>query len=235
MKKIKLLFIEDDVSFALVTKGSLELTGLYDVQLASNGEEGLLAYQHFCPDVIVSDIEMPVLNGMEMIRKIRRKDEEIPILFATGRTSARDVLDGYQLKVDNFIKKPFLPDELNAHIQAIMKRILKSRAEKIEEIAYIGNYIFIIETRSLHWKEGELKLTKRESSILQRLYEKRNSLVKRDELLDELWGMNNFFTSRSLDVFITKLRKYLANDPSLRIENVRKEGLILRTQGLTQK
>jgi Response regulators consisting of a CheY-like receiver domain and a winged-helix DNA-binding domain len=228
MKKIKLLFVEDDASFAFVTKGSLELTGLYDIRLASNGKEGLLAYQDFCPDVIVSDIELPVLDGMEMVRKIRQKDEEIPILFATGRTSARDVLDGYQLKVDNFIKKPFLPDELNEHIQAIMRRIFKSKSEKSKGTVYIGNYIFIIETRFLHWKEGGLKLTKRESLILQRLYEKRNSLVKRDELLDELWETNDFFSSRSLDVFITKLRKYLANDPSLQIKTIRQEGLILQ-------
>ena len=228
MEKIKLLFVEDDFSFGFVTKGSLELTGLYEVRLASNGKDGLDAYHDFRPDVIVSDIEMPVLNGMDMIREIRRKDEEVPILFATGRTSAQDVLDGYQLKVDNFIKKPFLPDELNAHIQAIIKRVLKSKTEKIKGKIHLGNYTFIIETRSLYWKEEGLKLTDRESKILQRLYEKKNCLVKRDELLNELWGINDFFTSRSLDVFISKLRKYLANDPSVQIENIRKEGLILR-------
>lgn len=228
MEKIKLLFVEDDSSFAFVTKGSLELTGLYEIELASNGKEGLEAYQNFQPDVIVSDIEMPVLNGMEMIRKIRQKDEDIPILFATGRTSARDVLEGYQLKVDNFIKKPFIPDELNAHIQAIMKRVQKDKVEKTKEKISIGDYIFVVETRSLHWKENVLRLTDRESKILQRLCAKKNNLLKRDDLLNELWGMNDFFTSRSLDVFITKLRKYLANDPSVQIETIRKEGLILK-------
>ena len=228
MKKIKLLFVEDDFSFAFVTKGSLELTGQYEVQLASNGKEGLEAYYDFRPDVIVSDIEMPVLNGMEMIRKIRQQNEDIPILFATGRTSARDVLEGYRLHVDNFIKKPFLPDELNAHIQAIRKRVRKDKEKNASEKIPIGEYTFIFESQSLLWKEKTYKLTNREAKILYKLWEKRESLLRRDELLIELWGMNDFFTSRSLDVFIAKLRKYLAKDPSIRIETIRKEGLILK-------
>jgi len=227
MGKIKLLLVEDDSLFAFVTKGSLELTGLYEVCLASNGEEGLALYEQFRPDIIVSDIEMPVLNGLEMIRKIRKKDEDVSIIFATGRTSAQDVLDGYQLGVDNFIKKPFLPDELSAHIQAVMKRIGKNKLKPIRETIYLGEYTFTVKTRTLYRESKSRKLTERESRILRMLYEKKNNLIRRDELLNELWGRSDFYTSRSLDVFISKLRKYLSNDPSIRIETIRMEGLTL--------
>jgi DNA-binding response OmpR family regulator len=228
MDKIKLLFVEDDASFAFVTKGSLELSGLYEVQTASNGKEGLAAYETFKPDVIVSDIEMPVLDGMEMIRQIRQIDSYIPVLFATGRTSAQDVLDGYKLNVDNFIKKPFLPEELNAHVQAIFKR---TRVIPInggcKNIVPIGQYVFNVDRQLLQWKYETHKLTSREADILSRLYEQKEDLVKRENLLEELWGTNDFFTSRSLDVFINSLRKYLSHDPNIKIETVRGKGLRL--------
>jgi DNA-binding response OmpR family regulator len=228
MDKIKLLFVEDDVSFAFVTKGSLELSGMYEVQTASNGKEGLAAFDSFKPDVIVSDIEMPVLNGMEMIKQIRLKDEFIPILFATGRTNAQDVLDGYRLNVDNFIKKPFLPEELSAHIQAIFKRtrIIPLSGNNANAIS-LGQYVFNTDRQLLQWQHETYKLTSREAQILSKLYEQKGNLVKRDCLLEELWGINDFFTSRSLDVFIASLRKYLSNDSSIRIETVRGQGLRL--------
>jgi DNA-binding response OmpR family regulator len=228
MEKIKLLFVEDDVSFAFVIKGSLELSGVYAVQTASNGKEGLEVFETFKPDVIVSDIEMPVLDGMEMIKQIRQKNEFIPILFATGRTNAQDVLDGYKLNVDNFIKKPFLPEELNAHIQAIFKRTrIISLSGNSKNIVSVGQYIFNIDRQLLQWQYETYKLTSREAEILSRLYEQKGDLVKRDCLLEELWGINDFFTSRSLDVFIAALRKYLSHDPNILIETIRGKGLRL--------
>jgi DNA-binding response OmpR family regulator len=228
MDKVKLLFVEDDASFAFVIKGSLELSGLYQVYTASDGKEGLDAYDTFQPDVIVSDIEMPVLNGMEMIRKIRQKDQYTPILFATGRTNAQDVLDGYKLNVDNFIKKPFLPEELSAHIQAILKRTRNALAIfNQKELITMGEYVFNVDRQLLQWKNEIFKLTNRETQVLWKLYEQKGELVKRENLLEELWGINDFFTSRSLDVFIASLRKYLSNDPKIFIETVRGKGLKL--------
>lgn len=227
MKKIKLLFVEDDISFAFIVKGSLELTGLYDVRLAYDGMEGLNAYYEFNPEIIVSDIQMPVLNGMEMIQKIRCYDSDVAIMLATGLTSTRDVLEGYKLDIDNFIKKPFLPDELDAHIRAVIKRLRKEKIRELETV-YIGIYSFDLETHLLYLGENKYKLTSRECKILKSLYKRKNHLVKRKELLNKLWGVNDFYSSRSLDVFINKLRKYLENDPSIQIDTVRKEGLILR-------
>jgi len=227
MEKIKLLFVEDDVSFAYIVKGSLELTGVYQIQTAFNGKEGLDEYYMFKPDIIVADIEMPVMDGMEMVAQIRKTDETVPIMFATGYTNAQYVLDGYKLNVDNFIKKPFLPEELNAHIQAVLKRLRMLPGVNDAEQIRIGNFVFDSDKQYLQCKNRKQKLTARETMVLHKLYEKKGNVVKRDELLEELWGMNDFFTSRSLDVFINSLRKYLSLDPNINIETIRGKGLVL--------
>ena len=227
MEKIKLLFVEDDTSFAYIVKGSLELTGIYQVQTAFNGKEGLNAYYSFNPDVIVSDIEMPEIDGMEMVSQIRKVNEAIPILLASGYTNAQYVLDGYKLNVDNFIKKPFLPEELNAHIQAVLKRSrMLSNLNNTDSI-YLGDYVFNTDKQYLQYKNTKYKLTARETKILYKLYENRGNVVNRGELLEELWGMNDFFTSRSLDVYINSLRKYLSLDSKIGIETIRGKGLVL--------
>ena len=227
MEKIKLLFVEDDVSFAFIVKGSLELTGIYEVETAFNGKEGLDSYYSFNPDVIVADIEMPVMDGMEMIAKIRKNDEIIPILFATGYTNARHVLDGYKLNVDNFIKKPFLPEELGAHIQAVLKRSRMSLNNNNSDNIYLGDYVFNTDKQYLQYKNIKKKLSVRGTKILYKLYENRGNVVRRNELLEELWGMNDFFTSRSLDVYINTLRKHLSLDSKINIETIRGKGLVL--------
>jgi len=226
MEKTKLLFVEDDVSFAFIIKGSLELTGIYQVQTASDGKEGLDAYYSFNPDVIVADIEMPVMNGMEMIEQIRKNDKMIPILFATGHTNAQKVLDGYKLNVDNFIKKPFLPEELGAHIQAVLKRSRIPSNNNTDNI-YMGDYVFNTDKQYLQHKNVKKKLSVRETKILHKLYENRGNVVKRDEFLEELWGTNDFYTSRSLDVYVNTLRKSLSLDPKISIETIRSKGLVL--------
>ncbi|MDR2804498.1 MAG: response regulator transcription factor [Dysgonamonadaceae bacterium] len=228
MEKIKLLFVEDDPSFSFIIKGSLELTGMYEVCLASNGKEGLKAYDSFVPDIIASDIEMPIMDGLQMVQLIRQKNGNIPIVFATGRTSAQDVVEGYRLNVDNFIKKPFIPEELDAHIQAILKRI-KERiiiANNSKEV-FLGEYTFNMATHILQWHNEKQKMTPREADILWLLYENKNQVVKRSFLLEKLWGISDFFTSRSLDVFTTSLRKYLSFDPNIQIETIHREGLKL--------
>lgn len=226
MEKIKLLFVEDDASFAFVIKGSLELTGDYEVYDASDGKIGLTIFHSTPLDIIVSDIEMDGMDGMEMVKLIREKNQDIPILFATGRTSAEDVLKGYELSVDNFIKKPYLPNELDAHIKAILKRLKKQQLLQAGSEIHIGKYTFDIHTHILS-KEQSRKLTQREAAILMKLYNRKGDVVKREEILEEFWGRNDFFTSRSLDVFISSLRKYLSCDDSVEIQTIRGEGLKL--------
>jgi DNA-binding response OmpR family regulator len=228
MVKTKLLFVEDDVTFSYVIKNSLELSGKYEIQTASDGKEGLEMYRSFDPDVIVTDIEMPILDGMEMVKKIRDKDESVPILLASGHTNANNVLKGYRLNADNFIKKPYIPEELDAHIQAILRRIKNSIIiYEGKDIISIGEYIFNRDKQVLQYKNIIHKLTDRESQILEKLYEQKGELTTREHLLEELWGVKDFFTSRSLDVFINRLRKRFSRDPNIKIKTVRGKGLLL--------
>jgi len=227
MDKIKLLYVEDDASFTYVVKGSLELIGIYHIETAGNGKEGLDAYYLFKPDIIVADIEMPVMDGMEMVSQIRRTDQVIPIMFATGYTNARYVVDGYKLNVDNFIKKPYLPEELNAHIQAVLKRSHVLLDTNIANSIYLGNYVFNTNQQYLQCKNIKYKLTTRGTKILYKLYENKGCVVNRSDLLEDLWGINDFFTSRSLDVYINTLRKFLSLDPKVNIETIRGKGLAL--------
>ena len=126
---LKLLLVEDDANLRYIIRGGLEdMIGGYEIKDAANGEEGLKVWQEWQPDVIVSDIEMPVMDGYEMVKRIRETDPDIPILFSSGRVSPKDVVKGYELGVNNYLKKPFLPEELNAHVQALMKMKQKAPA-----------------------------------------------------------------------------------------------------------
>jgi DNA-binding response OmpR family regulator len=228
MEKIKLLFVEDDILFSFIIKESLELTELYEVCTASDGQEGLEYYKIFHPDIIVCAINMPILDGLKMVEIIRQKDKIIPILFATAKTGVKDVIDGYQMEVDNYIKKPIHPMELDCHIRAVLKRVNNSFSIlNKKEFVYLGNYIFYIEKQQLLYHDKIHKLTDKETKILEILYEQRGKLVKRDFLLKKLWGTNDFYTSRSLDVFIASLRKHLSSEPSIKIETIRGKGLQL--------
>ena len=225
MGKMKLLFVEDDTMLAFMLKKGLELLGKYEVCTVHNGLEGIEAYFRFQPDIIVTDVQMPVLDGVEMTKHIRKKDKMIPIIFASGITT---VMAGYESDIDFFIKKPFCPAELDAHIQAIFKRRKIFFSDYVpKEIVSIGRYMFHIDKKTLQYKDISYKLTERGARILERLYEKKGRLVKREDLLDELWGTSHFFNSRSLDVFVYSLRKCLSLDPNIELKTIRGTGLAL--------
>lgn len=233
MNKIKLLLVEDDESLAFIVKGSLELTGGYEVFVASDGRKGLEAYISFSPDVIVSDIEMPEMSGEEFVSQIRQKDKKIPVLFATAKTSPQDLIRGYQFEIDNYIRKPYLCEELDAHIRGVLKRVGESRpiekAVAVNQDTYpLGLYLFHVKHRYLQLGDKHIKLSVREVEILWMLYEEKGKLVRRTDILDKFWGKADFYTSRSLDVFIRNLRTYLKEDSSIEIITERGEGLILR-------
>ncbi|MDR3060961.1 MAG: response regulator transcription factor [Dysgonamonadaceae bacterium] len=225
---IKLLLIEDDSNLSYIIKSSLEeIIGGYQVTLASNGKEGLALWKSFCPEVIVSDIEMPVMNGLEMVGKIRQTDPEIPIVFATSKTMSKDVISGYEAGVNNYIKKPFLPEELDAHIKALIN-LRNSIKVKMKGILHqIGKYRFDPKNFYLVYNSERRVLTTREAQILELLVENKGEVVEREDILLRFWGKNDFYTSRCLDRFITKIRHCLSKDPSIRIINVKAVGLIL--------
>ena len=227
---IKILFIEDDKTCAYTTQGGLELLDIYDVEVAHNGKEGLELFDRFQPDVLVTDIEMPEMDGYELVKQVRTKDKSVIIIMESGRTMPKDVLRGYELGVDDYIKKPFVAEELHAHIQAIVKRTGSHHCEASNHSTnclYIGHYKFDFLEETLELRMQKQKLTKREAGILKMLHENKNTVVPREKILADFWGESDYFHSRSLDVFISKLRKYLVHDPSVKITTVKGTGIKL--------
>lgn len=228
---IKLLLVEDDANLCYIIRGGLEdMIGGYEVITASNGEEGLKMWKEQRPDIIVSDIEMPVMDGYEMVRRIRETDGFIPIVFTSGRVSPKDVVKGYELGVNNYIKKPFLAEELDAHIGALLKMKQGMMAANESEVYQIGeNYVFDAVHAVLKRPSCAPKtITEREAKLLQMLCEKKNEVVRRDAILSKLWDTeDDFFASRSLDVFVTRLRKLFADDEGVQIKTVKGVGLCL--------
>ena len=207
----RVLLVEDDKNLCFILKSSLEqMIGGYEVETAANGEEGLKRLVEGKFDVIVSDVEMPVMDGMTMVRHIREHHPQVAIIFITGLTTARDVINGYQSGAD----KPFLPEELDAHIQAVLK--VKQSAlvrETVKKDSYpIGRYTFIPSQNLLLYGEECQSLTPKEAKVLEMLCREMGHIVNREEILTAIWQTADFYSSRSLDVFLTKLRKYLAKD-----------------------
>lgn len=232
---IKLLLVEDDANLCYIIQGGLEdMIGGYEVQTASNGEEGIHLWREWKPDVIVSDIEMPVMDGYEMVKRIRKVDGIIPILFTSGRISPKDVVKGYELGVNNYIKKPFLAEELNAHITALLRLTNGIRSCDVSSVYAIGYlYEFDAGQAILRQKNGEEKtLTEREAHLMRMLCEHKGEVVKREMILSQLWNTDDdYFASRSLDVFVSRLRKLLSEDDSVQIKTVKGVGLVLKEDG----
>jgi DNA-binding response OmpR family regulator len=232
---IKLLLVEDDVNLVYIIKSSFEIIiGGYEVKTAANGAEGLACLKEFHPDIIVSDIEMPVMNGLEMVKKIRQTDKEIPIVFTTGKIAPQDVTAGYEAGVYNYIKKPFMPEELDAHIKALINLKTETKIRIKKELYPIGKYMFNPKNFTLLYEHSEketLTLTARESGILELLLTNKGEVVKREYILETFWeNADPVFSSRSLDVFISKLRRYLSKDASISIKNIKSVGLILDSE-----
>ena len=228
---IKLLLVEDDTNLSyIVHSGLQEIIGGYEVITAFNGKEGLEAWREHHPDIIISDIDMPVMDGFEMVRLIRETDGDTPILFASALTSPKDVRKGYDIGVNNYVKKPFIPDELDAHLHAILKMKEGTKSRDESGICRFGKYVLDAKQAFLLNNESGNKttLTVRESQLLQLLAQNKGEVVNRETILNRFWNTeDDYFASRSLDVFITKLRKLFANDPQIDIVTKRGIGLSL--------
>jgi DNA-binding response OmpR family regulator len=231
MNMVKLLLVEDDASLAYIEKTGLEdIIGGYDVTTAANGKEGLQAWQQIHPDVIISDIDMPVMNGFEMVERIRETDGDVIIIFTSALTSPNDVKAGYRLGINNYVKKPFVPEELDAHIQALMKMRGGAKTQKETNHYKLGKYTLDADHATLRDDETDISqtITQREAQILQLLAENQNHVVRREAILSRFWNTeDDYFASRSLDVFVNKLRKLLSDEPRITLKTVRGVGLQL--------
>lgn len=233
---IKLLLVEDDPTLSYIVQSGLqEIIGGYEVVTVSNGEEGLKVWKEFHPDIIISDIDMPVMDGFEMVERIREIDSDTPILFASALTSPKDVKAGYKIGVNNYIKKPFVPDELDAHIHAIIK--MKAGSQTRNETGLYKLGCFTLDAAHATIKDDNTQkkrvLTIREAEILQLFCENKNETIKREAILSRFWNTeDDYFASRSLDVFIAKIRKILQGDSTIEIKTIRGVGLMLVTESI---
>lgn len=232
----RVLLVEDDKNLSFILKSSLEqMIGGYEVVSVANGKDGLDMLTKGNFDVIVSDVEMPVMDGVTMVQHIRKNHPSLAIIFITGLTTARDVINGYQAGADFYIKKPFLPEELDAHIQAVLRMRHNTQAESPagndeDTIFTIGKYSFDPTQNLLIFENEQHNLTAKESKILEMLCREKGKVISRENILNEIWGNSDFYSSRSLDVFITKLRKYLSKDTDISLNVLKGVGICLKIQ-----
>lgn len=224
-KRIRILFAEDDLNLGVLLVDYLETEG-FDVKLCRDGEVALKAFQGSQFDLCLLDVMMPKMDGFSLANAIRTADKKIPVIFITAKSLREDKLKGYGLGADDYITKPFDEEELLWKIKAVIRRIPESLGESRSEIISIGKYTFDFNNQSLAIGVKTKRITEKESDILNYLAAHSNKIIKREELLKTLWGENDYFLGRSLDVFITKIRRYLKEDPAISIENVFGVGFI---------
>lgn len=228
MENKRILLVEDDPNFGTVLKDYLMLND-FDVTLAIDGVEGLIEFKNNIYDLCILDVMMPRKDGFSLAKDIRTVNDDIPIVFLTAKTMKEDVLKGYQVGADDYLNKPFDSEVLLYKIRAIMQR--KDVEKSIEEDKYeftVGDFYFNSKLRHLTYKkETPTKISPKESKLLKMLITHKNDLMPRELALTKIWREDNYFTSRSMDVYIAKLRKYLKRDERVQIVNIHGEGFRL--------
>ncbi|MGN8072631.1 response regulator transcription factor [Mucilaginibacter sp. 22184] len=228
MEGIKILLVEDEDVLALLVKESLETRG-FQVSVATNGVDGWAKFNALKPDVCVVDIMMPRKDGWSLVADIRLVDELVPVIFLTAKTRVEDVLKGLDMGADDYLKKPFSMEELIMRIKALLRRsVLKTElAVAPYHNRQLGKLLFDPFALKLYNGDNIIDLSKREAGLLELLLQYKNQLTDRRTALIKLWGNDDVFSARSMDVYITRLRKFLRDDPALDIINVRGQGYML--------
>lgn len=221
MEKMKLLLVEDEPFLAKVIKESLEQLN-YTVIHAADGKKAFSLFQNQLYDLCIVDVMLPHTDGFTLVKQIRALESQVPILFLTSRTSTSDVIEGYHSGGNDYLKKPFSLEELFLRVNELLKR--RNGKSTGEDPLIIGAYQFVPHKQILQYGAEECRLSHRETQLLMMLYEHKNVLLERKQVLITLWGDDSFFNTRTMDVFITKLRKHLQLDPSVEIINVRGMG-----------
>ena len=230
-QKQRILLVEDDKNFGDVLRSYLEVHD-FDITLATDGEAGLTAYQKGDFELCIFDVMMPKKDGFTLAKEIREKDKDMPIIFLTAKSMKDDVLQGFKIGADDYISKPFNSEELLLRIQAILKRS-QQKPDPNDEIKEfdIGYFHFNYPLRILTYSgpdgEHKDKLSPKEAHLLRLFCLNKNDVLQRSVALTKIWGEDNYFTARSMDVFVTKLRKYLKPDPNIEIVNIHGNGFQL--------
>lgn len=229
MKGIKILLAEDEPFLARIVKESLESRD-FEVKQVDNGTKALAMFVEYRPDICVFDVTMPEMDGFSLTKDIRKMNAEIPIIFLTARSLTEDVVNGFEIGGNDYLKKPFSMEELIVRINSLLRVPLRKNQQHNGELkCEIGIFHFNAVAQDLSKGNQLVKLSFRESSLLKLLVENKNEVLSRKTALELLWGADNFFNARSMDVFITKLRKHLKDDPGIQIVNIRGLGYKLIT------
>lgn len=218
--KFEIVLAEDEPSLGQILKESLE-TREFIVHLAKDGQQAYELYKKYQPKILVLDVMMPVKDGFTLAKEIRELDDSIPIIFLTAKSQTQDVVEGFSIGGNDYLKKPFSMEELIARINNLLQR---TKMQKNAEILEIGKYTFDFPKQVLTINDQSTQLTHREAHLLFHLIKNKNQLLDRSLILNKLWGNDDFFSGRSMDVFITKLRKKLSMDDNIQIINVRGYG-----------
>jgi DNA-binding response OmpR family regulator len=225
MKKI--LLVEDDPNLGLLLQDYLQLKGKFDVVLCTDGEEGLKAFSKQEFDLCILDVMMPKKDGFTLGKEIRKINQDIPLIFATAKAMIEDKASAYDLGGDDYITKPFRIEELLLRINALLKRTATKEQSDVTPAQtqfQIGDYVFDYTTQLISYQGIMQKLSTKEAELLRLLCLKKNSVLTREEALLSIWHDDNYFNGRSMDVFLSKLRKYLRDDPKVEILNVHGKG-----------
>jgi two-component system, OmpR family, response regulator len=225
-KKIKILLVEDDPNFGSVLKNYLELND-YEIKLCTDGFAGYDQFVSGKYDICILDVMMPRKDGFTLAKEIREKDKNVPIIFLTAKTMKEDMLSGFQVGADDYITKPFDSEVLLYKLKAILRRSADKSLDSAQKEFEIGKYHFNYDHRTITAGAESHKLSPKEADLLRLLCIYKNELLPRQKALKEIWGDDNYFNARSMDVFITKLRKYLKSDESLDIINIHGKGFRL--------
>jgi two-component system, OmpR family, response regulator len=233
--KAKILLVEDDINLGDVLRDYLELQE-YEVTRAMDGVEGLEAFKQNSFDLLILDVMLPRKDGFTLAAEIREINKQIPVIFLTARGQMEDRVTGFKTGCDDYISKPFVSEELELRIGAILRRCRQNEANGLPEdnfsqgIYTLGKYTFDSSNHELRLEDKRISLTTKEVELLRVLYSHKNQLITREKTLKTVWGSDNYFIGRSMDVFITKLRKYLKDDPDISIVNVHGTGFRLEVK-----
>ncbi|AHM60791.1 response regulator with CheY-like receiver domain and winged-helix DNA-binding domain [Flammeovirgaceae bacterium 311] len=227
MQKANILVVEDDPNLGQILQEYLQVKG-YTTRLAVNGLLGLHAFEQESFDLCLLDVMLPQMDGFTLAEKIRARNQQVPIIFLTAKSLKEDTLNGFRLGADDYITKPFSLEELLLRIQAILRRSSSAISATPEGPLQIGRYVFMPQQQELKIEGGEsTSLTAKEAALLKMLAERKGQTLDRTEALNAIWHNDSYFNARSMDVYITKLRKLLRQDPRLQILSVRGEGFKL--------
>ncbi len=226
-EKPKILYVEDDIYLSFVTKDNLEIKG-YEIVCCEDGEQALTAFSKNDFDLCIIDVMLPKLDGFSLAKAIRNANENIPILFLSAKSMKEDRIKGLEIGGDDYITKPFSIEELVLKIEVFLKRS-KVRPSKIhKKNIEIGKYHFDFDNLELTENGIPQRLTLREAELLSLFCQNRNKILTKEDILNNIWNDDSYFLSRSLDVFVSRLRKLLKNDPGLKIENIHGVGFIFK-------